>query len=103
MDQSVGNSLHVLRQWTPPASINDSNTLVDTALANAIYATHASYHSSLRTTPGAMVFHQDMIINIPFVADLQLISEHRQQLIDTRLIVQIKSTSPSIVNPVKKC
>jgi hypothetical protein len=29
-----------------------------------------------------------MIMNIPFVADLQLISEHRQQLIDTRLIVQ---------------
>jgi hypothetical protein len=92
MHQSVGNSLRVLRQWTPPAGINDANTLVDTALANSIYATRASYNSSLRTTLGAMVFHKDMIMNIPFVADLQLISEHRQQLIDTRLIVQKRSS-----------
>jgi transposase InsO family protein len=42
MHQSVGNSLRVLRQWTPPAGINDANMLVDTALANAIYATRAS-------------------------------------------------------------
>jgi hypothetical protein len=66
MHQSVGNSLLVIRQWTPPAGINDGSMLVDTALANAIYATHASYNSSLRTTPGAMVFCQDMIMNIPF-------------------------------------
>jgi hypothetical protein len=88
MHQSVGNSLCVVRQWTPPARINDANTLVDMALANAIYATRASYNSGLRTTLGAMVFHQDMIMNIPCVADLELISEHQQQLIFTQLIVQ---------------
>jgi hypothetical protein len=76
MHQSIGISLHVLRQWTPPAAINDANMLVDTALANAIYATCESYNSSLRTAPGAMVFHRDTIMNIPFVASLQLISEH---------------------------
>jgi hypothetical protein len=35
-----------------------------------------------------MVFHPDMIMNIPFVAVLQLIGEHWQQLIDTRLLAQ---------------
>jgi hypothetical protein len=85
--QSVGNSLHVLRQWTPPVGINDAITLMETALANAIYATHATYNSSLRTALGAMVFHQDMIMNL-LIADLQLFSDYHQQLIDTQLIAQ---------------
>jgi transposase InsO family protein len=88
MHQAVRNSLRVLRQWTPPAGINDANTLVDTALANAIYVTPASYNSSLTTTPGAMIFHWDMVKDLPFIANLQLISEHQQQLIDTQLITQ---------------
>jgi hypothetical protein len=29
-----------------------------------------------------------MVMDLPFIANLQLISEHRQQLIDTQLIVQ---------------
>lgn len=88
MHQSVGNSLRILYNWHPPAVVNDAATLVDTALANAMYATRALFNSSLNTTPGAMAFHCDMVMNIPFIADLQLIQEHRQQLIDQRLIEQ---------------
>jgi hypothetical protein len=36
MHQAVGNSLHVLR---PPNHLDDAHLLVDTALANAMYAT----------------------------------------------------------------
>jgi hypothetical protein len=56
------------------------------ALANAMYATRASYHSSILTTPGALAFHRDMVMNIPFMADLNLIQQHRQHLIDERLL-----------------
>jgi hypothetical protein len=69
------------------SSVSDAQQLVNTALANAMYATRASFHSGIKTTPGAMAFHRDMIMNIPFIADLNLIREHCQQLIDQRLIV----------------
>jgi hypothetical protein len=43
-------------------------------------------HSALKTTPGAMAFG-DMLLDIPLIADLQLIQTRRQQLINDRLIV----------------
>jgi hypothetical protein len=86
MHQSVGNSLRVLKQWNPPAGLNDAHALVDAALANAMYATRASFHSGLQTTPGALAFHRDMVMNIPLMSDLMLIQHNQQQLIDNRLI-----------------
>jgi Integrase core domain len=83
MHQAVGNSLRVLKQWTPPNHLDDAHLIVDTALANAMYATHATFHSGLMTTPGALSFSRDMVMNIPFVADLTLM---RQRLIDERVI-----------------
>jgi hypothetical protein len=76
MHQSVGNSLRVLRQWNPPAGINDAHALVDAALANAMYATRASYHTGLQTTPRALAFHHDMGVNIPLMSDLTLIQQN---------------------------
>jgi transposase InsO family protein len=86
MHQAVGNSLRVLRQWIPPAGVDDARQLVNTALSNAMYATRASFHSGIKSTPGALAFNRDMVMNIPFVADLHLIRDHRQQLIDQRLL-----------------
>ena len=60
--------------------------VVDTAIANAVYVTRATFHSSLKTTPGALAFGRDMILDIPIIEDLQLIQERRQHLIDDRLI-----------------
>jgi hypothetical protein len=56
MHQTVGNSLWILRQWIPPAGIDDAKQLVNTALANAMYATGASFHSGIKSTPGALAF-----------------------------------------------
>jgi hypothetical protein len=86
MHQSIGNSLRVLSTLQPPQGIADANQLVDTAIANAIFASRASLHSTLKTTPGGLAFHRDMIMDIPLITDLQTIQEHCQQLIDTRLI-----------------
>jgi hypothetical protein len=87
MHQTVGNSLRVLRHFNPPAGAQTPEALLDTALANAMYATRASYSATLMTTPGAMAFHRDMVMNVPFMADLQLIQQHRQHLIDERLLI----------------
>jgi hypothetical protein len=60
--------------------------LVDTVLANAMYATRATFHSGLMTTPGALSFGCDMVMNIPLIADLTLICKNRQRLIDEHTI-----------------
>jgi transposase InsO family protein len=54
MHQSVGNSLRMLQQWNPPTGLNDAHALLDAALANAMCASCASFHSGLQTTPGAL-------------------------------------------------
>ena len=36
-------------------------------------------------SPGALVFHRDMILDLPFVADLLLLRDKRQALIDYNL------------------
>jgi hypothetical protein len=89
MHQAVGNSLSVLKQWTPPNHLDDAHLLVDTALANAMYAMHATFHSGLMTTPGALSFGCDMVMNIPFIADLTLICDNCQRLIDESAICSI--------------
>jgi hypothetical protein len=86
MHQVVGNSLHVLKQWTPPNHLDDAHMLVDTALANAMYTMRSTFHSGLMTTPGVLSFSRDMVMNIPFVADLTLIHDNRQRLIDEHVI-----------------
>jgi hypothetical protein len=77
----------VLSTLHPPAGLQDALQLVDTAIANAVFATRATFHSSIQITPGGLAFGRDMVLDIPLVADLQLIQERRQQLIDDRLIV----------------
>jgi transposase InsO family protein len=86
MHQSVGNSLRVLRQWNPPAGLNNAHALVDVALANAMYATRASFHSGLQTMPRVLAVQCDMVVNIPLMSDLTLVQQNRQQLIDQCLI-----------------
>jgi hypothetical protein len=70
-----------------PAGITYANQLVDTVIANAMYATCATVHSAFKTTPGAMAFRRDMLLDIPLIADLQSVQTRWQQLINDRLIL----------------
>ena len=42
---------------------------VDAFLDNAAWAIRSTYHTVLKASPGAAVFGQDMLFDIPFVAD----------------------------------
>jgi hypothetical protein len=70
----------------PPNHFDDAHLLVDIALANAMYTTCATFHGGLMTTPGALSFGHDMVMDIPFVADLTLICDNCQRLIDENVI-----------------
>ena len=86
MHQAVGNTLRSLVSLNPPAGIDSANRMVDTALANCMFATRAALHGTLKSSPGALSFNRDMILDIPVIADWNFIKEHRQQLIDQRLV-----------------
>jgi hypothetical protein len=86
MHQTVGNSLRVLTREARPRGVSDARRLVDSAIADAVFALRSTYHSALNTTPGGLAFGRDMILNLPLITDLELIQKRRQELIDKRLI-----------------
>ncbi len=53
---------------------------VDVFLDNAAWAICSTYHTALKASPGAAIFGQDMLFDIPFVADWGKIGEQRQSL-----------------------
>jgi hypothetical protein len=53
---------------------------VDVFLDKAAWAICSTYHTVLKASPGAAIFGQDRLFNIPFVADWHKIGERRQSL-----------------------
>jgi transposase InsO family protein len=87
MHQAIGNTLRVLSTLDPPRGVGNAKQLIDTAIADTVYATRCTYNSALKTTPGGLAFGRDMILNIPLITDLQLLQKRRQDLIDRRLLL----------------
>jgi hypothetical protein len=85
MHQSV-NCLQVLCQWNSPVGLENAHALVDTALANSMYTKCARFHSSIKTTPGAMEFLCSMVMKILLLSNLMLLQQNQQHLIDQHLI-----------------
>jgi hypothetical protein len=86
MHQTIANTLRALASSNPPEGIDSANTMIDTALAICQYATRSTIHGTLKGSPGALAFNRDMVFDIPFVADWELIRRNRQQLVDKKLI-----------------
>ena len=73
MYQTVGNSLQAMVAMNPPDGINTANQLVDSALANCMFATRTEIHEGINASPGSLAFGQDMILDIPVISDLLFI------------------------------
>ena len=76
----------VLGQMLPTAELDMADSVtpndVDTFLDNAAWAICSTYHTVLKALPGAAIFGQDMLFDIPFIADWNKIGEQRQALTD---------------------
>ncbi len=57
-------------------------TEVDVFLDNAAWAICSTYHRVLKALPGAAIFGQDMLFDIPFVSDWHKIGKRRQSPTD---------------------
>jgi len=55
---------------------------IDDFVVNAAWALRSTYHTVLKTTPGAAVFGRDMMFDIPYLADWTEIGKRRQALVD---------------------
>ena len=56
MHQTVGNSLRAMVAMNPPDGINTANQLVDSALANCMFATRTAIYRSIKASPGPLAF-----------------------------------------------
>ena len=81
----MADILRPLTYANPPQHVADSKQLVDSALATAAYAARTAIHSTLQLSPGALVFNRDMLLDVPVIADLQLLKDRRQYVIDKNL------------------
>ena len=55
---------------------------IDSFIDNAVWAIRSTYHTVLKTSPGAAIFGRDMLFDIPFVADWNKIGDYRQRQTD---------------------
>ncbi len=62
----------------------DNASDTDIFLADSTWAICSTHHTVLKASPGAAIFGQDMLFDIPFVADWKKIREHRQRLTDLK-------------------
>ncbi len=63
---------------------------IDVFLSDAAWAICSTYHTVLKASPGAAIFGQDMLFDIPFISNWQKIGEHRQRLTDLNNACKIK-------------
>ncbi len=60
--------------------------LVDDAMATAMNALQSTVSTAFQATPGGLAFSWDLILNIPLLADWQVIFVLRQQLDNDALL-----------------
>ncbi len=55
---------------------------VDVFLDNTAWAIRSTYHTVLKTSPGAAIFGHNMLFDIPFIANWNKIGDYRQHQTD---------------------
>ena len=85
MHQTVGNILRTLIHTNPPQDVRNAEHVIDYALQMSVYALRTTVRRTAGVSSGAIVFHRDMFMDLPFVADLLLLRNKRQALIDYNL------------------
>ena len=80
--KTIGDQLRTLVAEHPPATIAAANSMLDDCIASVTRALRSTVHSTLGMSPGSIVFHRDMLLPIPLLADYNLLREHRQAVID---------------------
>ena len=71
-----------LRTCYVPLQETCSAEMIDDFLVAAAWAIRSTYHTVLKSSPGAAVFGRDMLFDIPYIADWTAIGNRRQASVD---------------------
>jgi transposase InsO family protein len=82
MHRTVNAHIRVLLREQPPGNAAAATHIVDMALAASMYALRASVNRATQTSDSVMAFNRDMILHVPLLADLALIRNRCQVIID---------------------
>ena len=84
MNPTVGDILRAIKAKI--AEEDEAEQAVDNALYTCMHALRCAVNHTIQTSPGALVFRRDMLMDVPLIADMDVIRGRRQQLIDDNLI-----------------
>jgi hypothetical protein len=86
MHQRMGNQLRsILHSRETSRNFEQAARIVEDALVATVFAIRATMHSTVKTTSTVLVFHRDMILNVPFITNLQSIQDRRQRIVNQNL------------------
>jgi hypothetical protein len=74
MHLTANNVLRTLVHTNPPHNMTQARDIIDDALATAMHAMQTTIATTLGSTPGALAFAQDMVLNMPVIACWQAIT-----------------------------
>ncbi len=66
--------LRTLVHNSPPRNMTQARDIIDEALATAKHAMQITVANTLGSTPGSIVFAQDMFLKLPLITDWQAIT-----------------------------
>jgi len=76
--QTIANHLSFILADKEISTLAEAERLLDICLATAQYAICATIHQTLQATPGALVFHRDMLLSIPMHHNFEAMHQRRQ-------------------------
>ncbi len=74
--------LKTLLLYCPPQMPQDVLHLVDNGLATTMHLMRSTISKVLKTSPGALAFSWDMLLNVPLIAEWQTITRNRKALVN---------------------
>jgi transposase InsO family protein len=82
LHHTIENTMCTLLHTCQPQNPIEAASIVDNCYATARYAAHSTVHLTLNVSPCAMVFHRDMFLSIPLIADFEIIRQCHQAVVD---------------------
>ena len=79
MHKTVADILRNIVKEDPPRRKRDAEQKIDNALSTCVHALRCAVNQTMKTSPGAMVFNRDMLMDVQLLADLESIRGRRQQ------------------------
>ena len=85
LHQTLENILRTFLN-SPMVYYTHPDQVIEHCFASARYALRTAFNRALEASPGSIVFNRDMVLPIPYLADLHALQTQRQLKVDRRLL-----------------